>query len=72
MVVDGVGAVLPTFQLLVLFVELSQKLRALVGDLVAGLDWLLYAGWLDDDLWLHAYLRVFVLHHHHPRGLLLR
>lgn len=65
-------AVLPTFKLLVLFVELRQKLGALIGDLVAGLRWLLHTSGLDHDLWLHAHLRVLVLHHHYPWGLLFR
>ena len=61
-------AVLPALQLLILLVQLRQKLIALVRYLVSLLKrGLLDFGGLDDDLRLHAHLHVFVLHDHHSR-----
>jgi hypothetical protein len=54
---------LPFLQFLVLFVELCQKLGALIGDLIGLFDGLFGGeGLLDDNLWLHVDLRVLILH----------
>lgn len=65
--VDIMRTILPTFQFLILLVQLSQELIALVGDLIGGLGLLFDPGWLDYDLRLHADLRVLVLHYHYFR-----
>jgi hypothetical protein len=57
------GAVLPAFQFFIFFVELSQKFIALIGHFegLLGGRFLYFSG-LDNDLRLHADLRVFILH----------
>ena len=61
---SGIG--LPPFEAFVFFIKLGEELLALSGNLVGfGLDDRILMDWfggLDDNLWFHVDLGVFVFH----------